>query len=205
MTPRDRDEGGGLSPADPGPRQEDAQALLERHGAMLRGHFQLSSGRHSDIYVQKARILERPEVAVRLGREMASWYHDVDVVVAPAVGAIALGFAVALAAGARSLFAERVDGRMHLRRGFVVEAGERALVVEDVITTGASAREVYDLVAETGAERLGVAALIDRSGGAVGFPLRALLRIEARSWAAQGCPLCGRGVPIDSPGSRRLG
>ena len=171
---------------------------------MLSGHFLLSSGRHGDRYVQKARVLERPEVAMELAREMASWYEGVDVVLAPAVGAIALGFAVALAAGARSLFAERVDGRMALRRGFAIESGERTLVVEDVVTTGGSALEVYDLAGEVGAERLGVAALIDRSPAPPPFPLRAVLRVEAAAWDPAECPLCAAGRPLDSPGSRHL-
>lgn len=183
---------------------ENARTLLERRGAILRGHFRLTSGRHSNLYVQKARLLEHPESTMVIAREMASWYEDVQVVVAPAVGAIALGFAVALAAGARSLFAERADGRMTLRRGFEVAAGERALVVEDIVTTGGSAHEVYELVGRTGAERLGVAALVDRSAGRLAFPLRSLVRIAADTWSAEECPLCGAGTPMDAPGSRFL-
>jgi orotate phosphoribosyltransferase len=182
----------------------EARELFERSGAMLSGHFLLSSGRHSDRYVEKSRVLERPDVAMILAREIASWYPGVEVVVAPAVGAVALGFAVALAAGARSLFSEREEGRMRLRRGFVVEPGERALVVEDVVTTGASAGEVYELVRETGADAVGVAALIDRSTEAVGFPLRAILRVQARTWDAVECPMCLRGDPVEAPGSRLL-
>jgi orotate phosphoribosyltransferase len=182
----------------------EARELFERCGAMLSGHFELSSGRHSDRYVEKARVLEQPEVAMALAREMASWYPRIDVVVAPAVGAISLGFAVALAAGARSVFTEREDGRMQLRRGFILEPRERALVVEDVVTTGGSAQEVYDLVGESGTERLGVAALIDRATKAVAFPLRAVLRVTAQTWDPDECPMCRRGDPIESPGSRRL-
>lgn len=180
----------------------EAMEVFERTGAMLRGHFRLTSGLHSDVYVQKARVLERPEATMSLAREIASWYPRVDVVVAPAVGAIALGFAVALEAGARAIFAEREDGRMRLRRGFGIEPGERALVVEDVVTTGGSAGEVFGLVRESGAEPLGVAALIDRSTVTLAFPLRAVLRVEAPAWEAGRCPLCDRGVPVDSPGSR---
>jgi len=182
----------------------EARELFERCGAILSGHYLLSSGRHSSLYVEKARVLERPEVAMALAREIASWYPEVDAVVAPAVGAVSLGFAVALAAGARSLFAEREAGRMRLRRGFVLGRGDRTLVVEDVVTTGASAREVFELVGETGADRLGVAALIDRSVGAVGFPLRAVLRLEAATWDPDECPLCRAAVPLESPGSRHL-
>jgi len=185
--------------------EQEARLLFERCGAILSGHFLLSSGRHSDRYVEKARVLERPDVAMALAREIASWYPAVDAVVAPAVGAVALGFAVALAAGARSLFAEREEGVMRLRRGFVLAPGERALVVEDVVTTGGSAREVFDLVAGSGAHPLGVAALIDRSSQPLGFPLRAILRVEASTWPPESCPLCRARVPIQSPGSRHLG
>ena len=171
---------------------------------MLTGHFLLSSGRHSDRYVEKARVLERPEAVMALGQEMASWYPDIDVVVAPAVGAIVLGFAVATHAGARFLFAEREGGVMTLRRGFVLEPEARALVVEDVITTGASAREVHELVAKSGAESLGVAALVDRSQTTPPFPLRAVVRVEAISWDPEECPLCSRGEPLLSPGSRHV-
>jgi len=182
----------------------EATVLFERAGAMLSGHFLLSSGRHSDRYVQKARVLEDPVSAMDLAREMASWYGRIEAVVAPAVGAIPLGFAVALAAQARSLFAERETERMALRRGFAVGPGERVLVVEDVVTTGASAGEVWDLVGDLGAERLGVAALIDRTATPPAFPLRAVLRVEAATWDPAACPLCREGRPIDSPGSRHL-
>jgi orotate phosphoribosyltransferase len=183
---------------------DEALAILERSGALLSGHFELTSGLHSDRYVQKARVFEQPEVAMELAREIASWYTRIDVVLSPAVGAIPLGFAVAIMARARSIFAERHDGRMQLRRGFAIEPGERVLVVEDVVTTGGSARECYGLGAEFGAERLGVAALVDRSTGPLEFPLRAVVRVEATTWTPDACPLCRRGLPIDSPGSRRL-
>jgi orotate phosphoribosyltransferase len=183
---------------------EEAAHILETHGAIMRGHFKLSSGRHSDVYVEKARILEQPEATMAVARAMASWYPEVDVVVAPAVGAVVLGFAVALAGGARSIYAEREGDRMRLRRGFRVLPGERSLVVEDVVTTGASAREVFDLLAESGAERLGVAALVDRTTAPLPFSFRALVRIEASSWDPADCPLCKDGRPFDSPGSRHL-
>lgn len=180
----------------------DVRSVLEQTGALRTGHFLLSSGRHSDVYVEKARVFERPDVVAALGREIASWYEDVGAVVSPAVGAIPLGFAVALAAGARFLYAERVDGRMALLRGFGLEHGEPTLVVEDVVTTGGSAAEVDELVRRSGAEPLGVAALVDRSSGALPFPLRALARIEATAHDAGGCPLCVGRLPLESPGSR---
>ncbi len=183
---------------------EDRRQLLERHGAILHGHFLLSSGRHSDVYVQTARVLERPDVTVLLAEEMSSWYGAVDVVMAPAVGAIALGFAVGLVSGARSIYAEREDGAMRLRRGFGLMPGERALVVDNVITTGASAGEVHRLAEDLGAQPLGVAALVDRSGGRTPYPLRALVDVDAASWAPDDCPLCREAVPLVSPGSRHL-
>lgn len=178
--------------------------LLVRTGAIQRGHFALTSGLHSDAYFQKARILEDPTTTMALAGEVASWYQAIEAVVAPAVGAIALGFAVALSAGARSLYAERERGRMALRRGFALRPGERTLVVEDVVTTGGSAREVHRMVEASGATAIGVAALVDRTTGPVGFPLRALFRVEAPSWAPEDCPLCRQGEPLVAPGSRHL-
>jgi len=185
--------------------EEDARLLLKGSGAMLSGHFLLSSGLHSDTYVQKARVLEDPEATMLVARTIASWFEDVRLVVAPAVGAISLGFAVALAAGARSIFAEREDGRLALRRGFRIERGERTLVVEDVVTTGASAAELWELAGAAGAERLGVASVIDRSTAPLAFPLRSVVRVDASAWPAETCPLCARGRPFDAPGSRHMG
>lgn len=181
---------------------EEARRIFERHGAILSGHFLLSSGRHSDRYVQTARVLEHPKIAMALAEEIASWYARVDVVLAPAVGAISLGFAVALSAGGRSIYAEREGGRMRLRRGFGIEPGERVLVVENVITTGESAGEVAALARGLGADPLGVAALVDRSEGSQPYELRAVLRVEATSFAPGECPTCRRGWPLESPGSR---
>ncbi len=183
---------------------EEARELLERTGAVLHGHFLLSSGRHSDVYVQKARILERPAETMAVARTIASWYGGIDAVVAPAVGAIPLGFAVALASGARSLFAERQEGEMTLRRGFELGPGERTLVVEDVVTTGASAREVWAAVRGLGGEAVGVAALIDRTDAEPGFPLRAVVRIDAGTWSTEECPMCAAGGEPEAPGSRHL-
>ncbi len=173
---------------------------------MLDGHFLLTSGLHSDRYVQKARLFEDPEATMLVAREIASWYaaDPPSAVVAPAVGAVPFGFAVALAAGARSLFAEREAGAMRLRRGFALEPGERTLVVEDVVTTGGSAKEVVDLVVDAGAILAGVAALVDRSGGRAAFPLRALATVAADSWDPSECPLCAAGAPLDAPGSRNV-
>jgi orotate phosphoribosyltransferase len=183
--------------------------VLEHRGAVLRGHFILSSGRHSDVFVQKFRVLEDPRLTQRFGEAIARSFPDgFDVVASPAVGAILLGFATALAADARMIFAEREQGRMEFRRGFELAPRERALVVEDVITTGGSAREVVELVRASGGEPVGIGALIDREDPArfadLGVPLRALVSVDAPSWSASECPLCAANEPVTDPGSRRL-
>jgi orotate phosphoribosyltransferase len=187
----------------------DPELLLAETGALLNGHFILSSGRHSDVFVQKFRLFENPGPTQLCGRELALRFEGAfDVVASPAVGALILGWSTALAAGTRSVFAERVDGRMAFRRGFRLEPGERVLVVEDVVTTGGSAREVLDLVGGAGAAPAGVGALVDRSDSGLppsfGVPLEALVRLEATSWDAESCPLCRSGAPLEDPGSRRL-
>jgi orotate phosphoribosyltransferase len=183
--------------------------VLEQKGAVLHGHFVLSSGRHSDLFVQKFRVLEHPRLAQRFGESIAEQFDGAfDLVACPAVGAVVLGFTTALAGGARMIFAERADGAMALRRGFEVEPHERVLVVEDVVTTGGSAREVVDLVRSAGGTVVGVGALIDRSEAEdppdLTVPLRALLKVPATSWGPEECPLCARGEEVSDPGSRRL-
>lgn len=182
--------------------------VLERRGAVLNGHFKLSSGRHSDVFVQKFRVFEDPRLTQRFGESIAELYRgDFDVVASPALGAIVLGFSTALAADKRSIFAERVSGELAFRRGFELRPRERTLVVEDVITTGGSATEVVELVKKMGGEVVGVGALLDRSDPAkfdAGVPFKALVKLEATSWDATECPLCADGVPLQDPGSRRL-
>jgi len=197
-----------VSAADAQPMTDaEVLAALEDSGALLTGHFVLTSGRHSDRYVQCARVLEDPALTTRLAREMVRRLGDrpVDVVAAPAVGGIIIGFAVAQALGTPFIFTERVDGRMTLRRGFSVPQGARVLVVEDVVTTGGSVAEVLDLIAEAGGEPAGVVSLIDRGGDkAFSGTFDPLLALTVESWPADDCDLCGAGTPVDSPGSRRL-
>ena len=179
--------------------------LFERYGVLHNGHFKLSSGRHSDTYLQCARILEHPRITNSLGDALAARYPDgADVVVSPALGGILVGNAVANAIGCRFLFTERVDGTMTLRRGQAITAGERAIVVEDVITTGGSASEVVALVEAAGATVVGVASLVDRSETRPPFHLEALLRVQATSWDPADCPLCARGEALHTPGSRAM-
>lgn len=183
---------------------------LETRGAIMRGHFRLSSGRHSDVFVQKFRVFEDPLLTRMLGEQIAALYEEepFDTVASPAVGAIVLGYSVALASAARMIFSEREEGRMAFRRGFSLEPGERVLVVEDVVTTGASAKEVVDLVRAAGAEPVGAALLLDRTDPAappdLGVPLRSLVRLDVTSFTEDECPRCAEGAEIQDPGSRRL-
>ncbi|MFN2389798.1 MAG: orotate phosphoribosyltransferase [Actinomycetota bacterium] len=187
----------------------EIEDVLVRKGAILGGHFRLSSGRHSDLFVQKFRALEDPRLAQRFGETIAQRFDGgFDVVASPAVGAVVLGFATALAAEARMIFAERERDALVLRRGFQIAPHERVLVVEDVVTTGGSARAVVDLATAAGARVVGVGALIDRGDPArpvdLGAPLRALLKLHVASWPEDACPLCDANQPLDDPGSRRL-
>lgn len=185
---------------------EVLQALKDAD-AVLSGHFQLTSGRHSDTYVQCARILEDPLLTTRLAGAMVERLGErqFDLVAAPAVGGIIIGFAVARALGVKFIFTERQGGAMVLRRGFEIPAGAHVLVVEDVVTTGGSVAEVIDLVRSAGGEPVVVTSIIDR-GGPKAFELELvpLLRLEVESWEQDSCGLCAANVPIYSPGSRRL-
>jgi orotate phosphoribosyltransferase len=183
--------------------------VMERRGAVLRGHFVLSSGRHSDLFVQKFRVLEEPRLAQRFGESIAAQFdNDFDVVASPAVGAVVLGFAAALASETRFVFAERSGEDLEFRRGFHIDPHEKVLVVEDVITTGGSAKEVVDLVKKAGGDVVGVGALIDRGDPVrppdLGTTLKALIRLDVESWAPEECPLCAADEAIVDPGSRRL-
>jgi orotate phosphoribosyltransferase len=189
----------------------DLLALFKERGAVLDGHFLLSSGLHSPRYVQCARVLMDPDLATRLGADLARGLQSVlegsrpDAVVAPALGGVLVAHEVARAFGCRGLFTERHDGVMTLRRGFSLEPDERVVVVEDAITTGKSTREVIDAAHVRGGRVIAVGSLVDRSVGDVDFgvPRRSLLRIEAPTWDAAACPLCAAGSRPEKPGSRR--
>jgi orotate phosphoribosyltransferase len=180
--------------------------LYEKTGALMRGHFRLTSGLHSDVYLQSALVLQHPEHAAALGTALAEPFRTdgVQTVLAPAIGGILVAHEVARALGVRALFTEREAGVMRLRRGFALTAGERCLVVEDVITTGGSTREVVACVGDNGGTVVGVGSLIDRSGGAAAFTVKrtALATVTATTWAPEDCPLCKTGSPAIKPGSR---
>ena len=190
----------------------DDDALMDlflKSGALLRGHFLLSSGLHSDQYFQCALLLSDTGLAERMGRELAgrlpaAWAPAA--VVAPALGGVVIGHETARAAGLRSLFSERKEGRMELRRGFTVSPGERCVVVEDVVTTGKSTREVIQLLRDLGAEPVGALAIVVRAAEApdLGVPLLSLARLPAPSWTSLECALCRAGLPCVKPGSRAV-
>lgn len=188
-------------------RAEEVRELLERTGALRKGHFILSSGLHSDTYVQCALVLQYPEYATRLGAALAELFGDLEIetVIAPALGGILVAHEVARRLGVRSLFTERVAGKMELRRGFVLRPGEKVLVVEDVVTTGGSMKEVAAVVEDWGAKVVGFGALVDRSQKPLDLqPFRALLRLEVEAWEPSSCSLCREGIPATKPGSRGL-
>jgi orotate phosphoribosyltransferase len=185
----------------------DAVLDLFRHvGALLEGHFRLTSGLHSTGYLQCALVLQHPREAEACGAAIADAVRGLgaEVVLSPALGGIVIGQEVGRALGVRAIFAERQDGRLTLRRGFSLAPGERVLVVEDVVTTGGSTRETIEVARASGAEVVGAAAIIDRSGGqqALDVPFRALAAISLPTYAPESCPMCAAGQPVVKPGSR---
>jgi orotate phosphoribosyltransferase len=187
-------------------RGEALAAQLEACGALRRGHFLLSSGLHSPAYVQCALLLEDPRRAREAGAEIAGLLGRlaVDSVLAPALGGVVIGHEVAAALGVPFRFAEREGEKLALRRGFEVRAGERVVVVEDVVTTGRSTLETADLARAAGAEVVAIGSIIDRSGGAHGFrvPYVALLELALPTYRVDECPLCASGSEAVKPGSR---
>jgi orotate phosphoribosyltransferase len=189
-------------------KEKEVRETFEKQGALLSGHFLLSSGLHSDTYFQSALLLQYPQIAgtiaQSLGEKITAAVPAIDVVVSPALGGIVIGQEVARALNVRAIFCERADGKLVLRRGFSIAANERCLVVEDVITTGLSTREVIEVVKAQGGNVVAVASLVDRSGGKVDFgvPRFSLLSLEVKSYKPEECPLCKQGIPVVKPGSR---
>lgn len=187
---------------------EEVVAIFQKTGAMLSGHFKLTSGRHSDRYFQCAKVLQHPVHTGALCRELAARFagENVSAVIGPATGGIIVSYETARAIGVRGIFTERENGVMSLRRGFSIDPGERVLVVEDVITTGGSVLEVIDVVRSLGGIVVGAGVLVDRSGGKVDLGVRkeALLVTETISYDPDQCPLCRDGIPAVKPGSRNI-
>jgi orotate phosphoribosyltransferase len=186
--------------------QEAVLDLFRKSGALLEGHFRLSSGLHSDRYLQSALVLQYPEFAAALGHALAerTAHLQATVVLSPALGGIVIGQEVGRALGVRALFAEREDGRLTLRRGFDLAPSDRVLVVEDVMTTGGSTRETAAVAEACGAHVVGAAGIVDRGAdpSSLGLPLQALVRLVVPTYPPESCPLCARGEVIVKPGSR---
>jgi orotate phosphoribosyltransferase len=184
----------------------DVAALLRETGALLAGHFRLSSGLHSAGYVQCALLLEHPRNAKAIGEALAARLHDMrpSKIVAPALGGVIIGYTVAEALDVPSIFTERKEGAMTLRRGFRIDAGEPVVIVEDVVTTGKSTRETAAVVEGLGGHVAGFASILNRSGISNPFdaPYESLLSLDLETHDESTCPLCAKGVAIDSPGSR---
>jgi orotate phosphoribosyltransferase len=188
-------------------KTEEVIERFRRTGALLEGHFVLSSGLHSTNYLQCALLLQHPTEATRFGSAIADLFRDqrIETVAAPAIGGLIIGYEVARALGARFIWTEREAGRMTLRRGFTVRPGESVLVVEDVVTTGGSTRETVEALTEAGARVVGAASIIDRSDGRadVGIPRVALATLNVPAIAPAACDACARGEEAVKPGSRK--
>jgi orotate phosphoribosyltransferase len=180
--------------------------LFRRSGALLEGHFRLTSGLHSSGYLQCALVLQHPAHAEALGRAIADRTRSFrpTAVLSPALGGVVIGHEVGRALGVRALFAERQDGELTLRRGFVIAENDRVLVVEDVLTTGGSTRETMQVARASGGQVVGAASIVNRSGGRAEFevPFASLLDIDLPTYEPDKCPLCAQGLPVVKPGSR---
>lgn len=184
----------------------DIRGLLQETGALLTGHFRLSSGLHSPNYVQCALLLEQPKHAKAIGEALGAKLRasEVTKIVAPALGGVIIGYTVAEALGLPFVFTERKEGAMTLRRGFRLDEGERVVIVEDVVTTGKSTRETADVIAQHGGTVTGFASILNRSGKENPFdaPYESLLALNLDTFEESACPLCAAGKPLDAPGSR---
>lgn len=189
-------------------KSEQVLDIYKKTGALLIGHFLLSSGLHSEQYLQSALVLQQPEIATKLCAALAENFkdHKIEVVIAPAMGGVFVSHETARALGVRAIFAERVNRELTLRRGFSIKPGERVLVVEDVITTGKSTKETISVVQREGGVVVAAASLVDRSGGKadIGVPYRSLVTLSVPSYSSETCPLCKAGSKPVKPGSRGL-
>jgi len=184
------------------------EKILIETGALLNGHFKLTSGRHGAQYMQCAKVLQYPDHTAYIAQVIAEGFkgEEIDIVLAPAIGGIVIGYELARAVGAKSLFTEREDGKMTLRRGFVIPKGAKVLIAEDVVTTGGSTREVIAIAREHGAEIVGAGIMVDRTGGELdlGVKLVSAYSKAIISYDPADCPLCKEGQPIVKPGSRNI-
>ena len=181
---------------------------LKVTGVLLEGHFMLTSGKHSSGYMQLAKVYQWPKYGEELSTALAEKFKDIkiDLVIGPALGGILIAYEVSKALNTKSIFAEREDGVMALRRGFEIPKNSNVLVVEDVVTTGGSVREVIEIVKNAGADVVGVGSLVDRSNGTVDFGVefKSLIAFDIQAYVQEECPLCKQGIPCIKPGSRKL-
>lgn len=183
--------------------------ILKEAGVLLEGHFILTSGKHSDKYLQCAKIFRNTRYSEELCRSLAEQFADdrVDVVIGPAMGAVQMAYEVSRSLGCENFFTERVEGKMALRRGFEVKPGMRCLLVEDVVTTGGSVKEVVSLCEQAGGVVVGIGSIVDRTGGKAdfGYPFKSVISFEVNAWEPENCPLCADGkLEAVKPGSRSL-
>lgn len=187
---------------------DQAQQLFEKAGALLTGHFKLSSGLHSDRYLEKFRLVENPAYCEQMCAELAQRFANdrIEIVLGPTTAGIILAYNVARLLGVEARFAEKVEGVRQLRRGQRLDAGTRVLVLDDILTTGGAVRECIDLLAEYKADLVGIGVLADRSGGKVdlGARLEAVLTLSVDAWQPESCPLCAQGTPLYQPGTSGL-
>ena len=186
--------------------KEEILRIFKETGVMLEGHFLLTSGRHSDKYMQCAKLFVDPKVSEKFAQQLADEFSGIEIVAGPAVGGIILAYETARQLGVCNVFFERQDGKMTLRRGFTIPKGANVLVVEDVVTTGGSVKEVIEEIKALGATPAAVGSIVDRSNGKVdfGIPFKAVLSMEVVSYEPDDCPLCKQGLPAVKPGSRSL-
>ncbi len=188
--------------------QERVIEVMKEAGVLLEGHFSLTSGRHSNRYLQCAKVFRNTKYSEELCSALAEQFQNdgISVVIGPAMGAVQMAYEVSRHLGCENFFAERVNGVFELRRGFSLEKGQRVLLVEDVVTTGGSVREVMELVKSFGGTVAGVGSIVDRTGGEIDFgvPYRAVISMKVESWEAEECPLCKQGLPVEKPGSRSI-
>ena len=193
--------------------EREVLEIFQKSGALLSGHFRLSSGLHSSEYLQCALVLQYPDLAENLCRELASRLElrgsKIDAVVSPAIGGIIVGQEVAKVLGGRAIFCEREEDKMKLRRGFKIEKKEKVVIVEDVITTGSSVKEIIKIVQGIGGKVEGIGVIVDRSKpslsdelATLNLPLNSLLRIDIETYSPEECPICKKGIPLQKPGSR---
>jgi len=186
--------------------EQDIIKILEESGALLTGHFQLRSGLHSNRFFQAALLLQYPDKAETVCRHLAKEFagEKIDMVISPAVGGLIVGQEVARALHVKAIFADKEDGKLVLKRGFVIKPGDRVLVAEDVVTKGGRVQETIDLARSFGAEIVGIAVIVDRSGGHAEFdvPFKSVLKLSLPTFEPDNCPMCAGNQPIDRPGSK---